>query len=99
MASCSCPSGRAGENMRGFQMDFIGVMVPELPVRILASPARVQELIVPVQGFGLGRITAGTSRFRAAIHNRFAHEVQPDGPERINLTRSALGLGKRGNAG
>jgi hypothetical protein len=85
---------RAGKNTRGFQMDFIGMMAPELPVRVLASPMQVKELIVPGQGFGLGRITAGTSRFRAAIHNRFAHEIQPDGPERIYLSRSALGLGK-----
>ncbi|MFC3119099.1 glycosyltransferase 61 family protein [Jhaorihella thermophila] len=33
-------------------------------------------------------------KFRTAIHERFAREVEPDGPERLYVSRSALGLGK-----
>lgn len=90
---------RAGERTRGFQLDFFRMMAPDLPVRVVAEPTRSQELIVPGQGFGLGKITAGTSRFRSAIHKLFARDIQPDGPDRIYLSRSALGLGKGGMLG
>ncbi|MDU9005145.1 glycosyltransferase 61 family protein [Sedimentitalea todarodis] len=90
---------RAGENLRGFHTGFLDMMAPGLPIRVATAPTQVEELIVPGQGFGLGLITAGTDRFRTAIHNRFAKNVAADGPERIYLSRSALGLGKGGLLG
>ncbi|TDK44468.1 glycosyltransferase 61 family protein [Antarcticimicrobium luteum] len=88
-----------GEMVRGFQTDFIGLMAPGLPIRVVAEPVRVEVLVVPGQGFGLGRITAGTRKFRDAIHDRFARDVAPEGPEKIYISRSKLGLGKGGLLG
>lgn len=90
---------RVGESVRGFQSDFIGLMAPGLPIKVAAEPTRVEELVVPGQGFGLGKITAGTQSFRDAIHSRFAQEVAPEGPEKIYISRSQLGLGKGGLLG
>ncbi len=90
---------RSGEKMHGFQTGFLDLIAPGLPIRVATEPTRVEELVVPGQGFGLGKITAGTERFRAAIHSRFARDIAPDGPEKIYLSRSALGLGKGGLLG
>lgn len=90
---------RAGESLRGFQTGFLDMMAPGLPIRVASAPTRVEDLIVPGQGFGLGLITAGTERFRTAIHNQFAKDIVADGPEKIYLSRSALGLGKGGLLG
>lgn len=90
---------RAGEQTRSFQLDFISMMAPDLPVRVTGDPMKVEELVVPGQGFGLGLITAGTESFRTAVHNRFGRDIAPDGPEKIYLSRSALGLGKGGMLG
>lgn len=90
---------RTGESIRGFHTGFLDLMAPDLSMRVAASPTQVEELIVPGQGFGLGLITAGTARFRSAIHNRFAKDIAPEGPEKIYLSRSALGLGKGGMLG
>lgn len=90
---------RSGENLRGFQTGFLDMMAPGLQIRVAADPVQVEELIVPGQGFGLGKITAGTERFRNAIHSSFAQDIAPDGPDKIYLSRSALGLGKGGLLG
>ncbi|MFT7595631.1 MAG: hypothetical protein ACI8R4_002961 [Paracoccaceae bacterium] len=90
---------KVGESVRGFQKDFIHLMSPDTPIRVAAEPVRVQELVVPGQGFGLGKITTGTQKFRDALHNQFARDIEPDGPEKIYISRSALGLGKGGLLG
>jgi len=90
---------RVGDEVRGFHREYMGLMQPGLAVRSAAEPMRVEELIVPGQGFGLGLITAGTQKYRDAVHQQFAKDVASDGPEKIYLSRSKLGLGKGGLLG
>jgi len=90
---------KVGDSVRGFQKDFIHLMAPDMPIRVAAEPVHVQELVVPGQGFGLGKITSGTQKFRDAVHNRFARDIEPNGPEKIYISRSGLGLGKGGLLG
>lgn len=90
---------RAGDAVRGFHKDFLNLLAPDLPIQVVADPTQIEELVVPGQGFGLGKITAGTEKFRAAIHSNFAKDIKPDGPEKIYISRSALGLGKGGLLG
>jgi capsular polysaccharide biosynthesis protein len=82
-----------------FHEDFFRLMGTQLPVRLVGAPTEVEELIVPGQGFGLGAITAGTDAFRAAMRARFARDVAPEGPERLYVSRSALGPGRGGLIG
>lgn len=60
-----------------------------LPVRerILRQPMIVEELVVPGQGFGLGRIARGTPEFRAAMR-RMADRIPTDPPRRIYISRT-----------
>ncbi|MDX2483467.1 MAG: glycosyltransferase 61 family protein [Pseudodonghicola sp.] len=88
-----------GETVRGFQRDFIDMFAPGLPIRVATDPMQVEELVVPGQGFGLGKITTGTQKFRDAIHRGFARDVKPEGPDKIYISRSKLGLGKGGLLG
>lgn len=90
---------KVGDQVRGYQRDFIDLMRPDLPIHVATEPTQVEELIVPGQGFGLGNITHGTARFRDAIHRSFAKSVEPDGPSKLYISRSALGLGKGGLLG
>ncbi|EBA17041.1 hypothetical protein RSK20926_08727 [Roseobacter sp. SK209-2-6] len=89
----------SGSDIQGFHREFLSLIAPELRIHVAAEPTKVEELIVPGQGFGLGRITQGTRKYRNAIHSRFARDVRPDGPEKLYISRSALGLGKGGLLG
>lgn len=74
-----------------FQKDLFRLMGTELPLVEAREPLSPERLVVPGQGFGLGEITKGTVDFRAAIKNRFAVDVQADGPDSIYISRSRLG--------
>lgn len=63
----------------------------DLPVKLVSGTARVERLLVPGQGFGLGPITAGTPKFRDFIHARLGRDVAPDGPAKLYISRSRLG--------
>ncbi|MFW8633929.1 glycosyltransferase 61 family protein [Cribrihabitans pelagius] len=88
-----------GAATRGFQHEFLGLMAPGLPLKVADHALQAEQLVVPGQGFGLGRITAGTRRFRNAFHSRFARDVAAEGPEKLYISRSKLGLGKGGLLG
>jgi len=75
----------------GFQKDFFRLMGTDLPLVEAREPLSPDLLVVPGQGFGLGEITRGTLEFRAAIRNRFAVDVKPEGPEKLYISRSRLG--------
>ncbi|MFC3613379.1 glycosyltransferase family 61 protein [Lutimaribacter marinistellae] len=90
---------RVGDAVRGFQRDYLDLMQAGLPIEVATNPVRVEQLIVPGQGFGLGAITRGTPAFRSAIRNRFGRGIEPDGASRLYISRSALGLGKGGLLG
>ncbi len=77
--------------LRPFQRALLDMFGVHIPVRVVDAPVRVDRLIVPGQGFGLGAISAGTPEMRAFVHNRFATDIAPDGPERLYVSRSGLG--------
>lgn len=86
-----------GAALMRFQRDCLDLLGITIPVTLIDRPTEVEELITPGQGFGLGAISTGTPEFRAFIGARFGREVAPEGPERLYLSRSALG-GREGGA-
>ena len=90
---------RLGEQTQPFHRDYLDLMGSDLPIRVMAEPGEVEELVVPGQGFGLGAISAGTEAYRTSIHKRFGADIPADGPERLYISRSELGLGKGGLLG
>lgn len=81
---------RNGSEVLDFQKDFIGLMGRDLEVACIDTPTRVERLIVPGQGFGLGPMIPGTDAFRKAIAFNFANDIKPEGAEKLYVSRSAI---------
>lgn len=77
--------------LAAWQREMFDLFGLDCPVRVLDRPTEVEHLVVPGQGFGIGPMFAGTPEFRAFVRDRFAPGVAADGPERLYLSRSALG--------
>ncbi|MGJ8628394.1 MAG: FkbM family methyltransferase [Sulfitobacter sp.] len=87
---------RNGSEVHPFQHEFVSLMGTDAPVVSLDAPTRVERLIVPGQGFGLGSLIEGTQSYRDAIARNFAKDIKPEGPDKIYISRSQLPAG-RGN--
>lgn len=79
------------EELSRVQESFFRALGIDLPIRTVTDSARVERLIVPGQGFGLGEISAGTRMFRDFMHSRLGQGIEPDGGEKLYISRSALG--------
>ena len=88
---------RAGQDiaLNRFQTEFFAALGVDLPIKVVADAARIERLLVPGQGFGLGAISAGTEKFRDFVHARFGAGVAPEGGDKLYISRSLLGP-KRG---
>lgn len=87
---------RNGADVHDYQRTFVSLMGRDIPVVCADTPNRVERLIVPGQGFGLGPMIKGTDAYRKAIAFNFATGVKPDGAEKLYISRSKLPSG-RGN--
>lgn len=82
-----------------FQTEMFDLLGPLPPVQLIDEPVVVDELVVPEQAFGIGRLASGTPAFRAFIHDRFARDIAPEGPERIYISRAHLSATRGGSVG
>jgi hypothetical protein len=76
--------------LSAFHQRFMALLGIDLPIRIVTQPTKVETLVVPGQGFGIGKIAAGTPAFRRFIQSRFARDIAPEGPEALYVSRSGL---------
>lgn len=74
-------------DFQSYQTHFWTLLKVAPPERILREPVVVEQLLVPGQGFGLGRIALGTPEFRATMQ-RMAAELPVDPPRRIYVSRT-----------
>lgn len=86
-------------DLTAFQTGFFNAFGIDLPIRVVEASARVERLIVPGQGFGVGEISAGTPAFRDFVHRRFGNDIKPDGGEKLYISRSGLGPNRGGLLG
>ncbi len=89
----------AGDTLQSYHRDFIDLLAPDFPIHVATEPTTVEQLRVPGQGFGLGKIATGTERFRQFFHSEFAKDVEANGPCKIYISRSELTLQKGGLLG
>ncbi|GLS86075.1 hypothetical protein GCM10010873_10490 [Cypionkella aquatica] len=85
--------------LKGFQRLFFDLLGITLPIKVLTKPTRFEHLEVPGQGFGIGPLGGGTDPFRAYIQKNFAIQVQPEGGERLYISRSELDVSLGGILG
>lgn len=84
---------RASQNvdLNRIHRDLFETLGIDLPIKIADTPLHVERLIVPGQGFGIGKISKGTPAFRDFMAHRFGAGIAPEGPERLYISRSKLG--------
>lgn len=80
--------------LKPFHQPFFDLLGMTEPVRVTTEPVRVDQLVVPGQGFGLGEISAGTAKARASRLARIGADVAPEGGEKLYISRTALGAAK-----
>lgn len=94
-------SARAGEYQIGekerFDADILRLLQVKVPVRIVYGSTRVERLIVPRQGYGLGSLSEGTPEFRDFISKRMVGNVTPGPHRRVYVTRKRYGLQRGGH--
>ncbi|HRO14179.1 MAG TPA: glycosyltransferase family 61 protein [Paracoccus sp. (in: a-proteobacteria)] len=61
-----------------------------IPVRLVSAPVRVEELVVPRQGFGMNDLVGGSARFRDYVNRWAGHDIAPEGGRKIYISRSRL---------
>jgi glycosyl transferase family 61 len=83
---------RHGDGITRFHREFIKLLGPDIPLKVITDPTQVERLFVPGQGFGLGQMSSGTRAFRETMTNHFAKDVPADGPERLYISRSEISL-------
>lgn len=76
-----------------WQTDFFRLAGWSGDLRVVTAPTRVERLIVPGQGFGLGPIVQGTEAARRYFAG-FGANVAPAGDARLYISRSGLSLQK-----
>ncbi|WP_298973114.1 glycosyltransferase family 61 protein [uncultured Roseobacter sp.] len=69
---------------------FLNILSGGKPLRILRDPTRVENLIVADPGFGHHSRITGSPRYRQYTRAKVAQAVNPEGPERLYVSRSAL---------
>ncbi len=90
---------KAGATLLEFETEYLQLMVGDVAIKLVADPSAVEELVVPGQGFGLGKIAAGTRVFRRFVDQQFSQGIVADGPEKLFISRSKQGLQKGGFVG
>ncbi len=59
------------------------------------APLRIAELVIPVQGFGIGLLAAGIPEYRAFMRAHLGAAIAPEGGVDLYISRAALPV-KRG---
>ncbi|NBZ87415.1 glycosyltransferase family 61 protein [Stagnihabitans tardus] len=76
--------------LKPWQRLFLRLLQTDLPVRIVTRPTRVETLVVPGQGFGIGPLIGGAAHFRHFVQTRFAKDIAPQGGDKLYISRSRL---------
>ncbi len=70
-----------------YQKEFWDLLGLETDITIAREPTQFEELLVPGQGFGLGKIASGTPEFRAAMR-RIRQRIPDDEKRKIYVSRT-----------
>ncbi|WP_213547286.1 glycosyltransferase family 61 protein [Vannielia litorea] len=84
------------EHVANVYRPFLEALGVDLPMRNLEDPTRVERLYVPRQGFGMFQMIEGAPEFRDFINAHAGKNIEPEGPEKLYISRSEL-PGARGS--
>ncbi len=78
------------EHVADVYRPFLQALGVDVPMLNIADPVRVDRVHVPRQGFGMFQMIEGAPEFRAFINAHAGKGIEPKGPEKIYISRSAL---------
>jgi hypothetical protein len=93
------PRKGTSPDLNWYQTELLGLLVGNRPIRLIRTPMQVQNLDVPGQGVGLGRIAGGTAVYRDFISRNFACDIRPEGPRNLFISRSGMSVKHGGFVG
>lgn len=70
-----------------YRQDYWDLLGLTTKIQVAAEPVEVEELLVPGQGFGLGKIAMGTPEYRATMRKLTAR-LPDDEPRKIYISRT-----------
>jgi len=83
-----------GDDLAEYQVEYLKFMGIDLPIKILIEAREIEQLVIPGQAFGLGKISSGTPLFKDFVKSRFAKEIAPKVSSKLYISRSKIGLGR-----
>lgn len=69
---------------------------PDIQLSAPQKPLRFANVIIPKQGFGIGRMASGRPEYRSYIRRNLGQNIPADGPDRLYVSRAGLPT-KRGS--
>jgi hypothetical protein len=76
---------------------FFAVMgLEDLQLTAPQANTRIEEIVVPEQGFGIGTLSSGRPEYRDFMHAHLGADIAAEGPEKLYISRSGLNT-KRGS--
>lgn len=80
----------AGKLAKPFRPLFEALGLRKLKLLAPQAPVRIEELVIPEQGFGIGALAAGRPQYRAFMRDRLCARIAPEGGPRLYVSRSRL---------
>jgi capsular polysaccharide biosynthesis protein len=75
---------------------FAAMGLKHLGLEAPQKNTRIEEIVIPEQGFGIGTLSSGRPEYRSFMRANLGAEIAANGPEKLYISRSALNV-KRGS--
>lgn len=82
--------------VKPFAPFFSAMGLSDLRLEAPQTNTRVEEIVIPEQGFGIGTLSSGRPEYRRFMQAHLGREIAAEGPEKLYISRSALNA-KRGS--
>jgi capsular polysaccharide biosynthesis protein len=88
--------GHPARLTRPYEPFFAALGRSDLALMAPQAPVRIEELVIPEQGFGIGLMAAGRPEYRAFMRQNLGRDIAPEGGARLYVSRANLPT-KRGS--
>lgn len=88
--------GHAARLVRPYAPFFTAIGFSGTALRAPQSICRIEKIVIPEQGFGIGMMASGRPQYRDFMRQNLGKDIAPDGPSKIYVSRSKLPT-KRGS--
>lgn len=90
------PLGHPAKLTRPYEPFFAALGRPDLALKAPQAVTRIEQLVIPEQGFGIGLMAAGRPEYRSFMRRNLGREIAAQGGDRLYVSRANLPI-KRGS--